>query len=54
MKNTALFENLCCIKNTMINAMNKKTFILFKWRLFDEMKREDSRAFFYIKFKVYD
>ena len=24
MKNTALFENLCCIKNTMINAMNKK------------------------------
>ena len=48
MKNTALFENLCCIKNTMINAMNKKQFILFKCRLVDKTKREDSCAFFYI------
>ena len=46
MKNIALFENLCCIKNTMINATNKKPFILFKRRLLDKTKREDSRAFF--------
>ena len=54
MRNTALFENLCFSKNAMINAMNKKPFILFKRRLLDQMKREDGRVFLFIKFKVYD